>query len=680
MKRYNYLNTDWQQFRTAINENIKLPLPPILTTNDLDEADANLLQAIHAARDQTVPSYTQRDLTDRRRRLPQYIIDIIKQKRRAYRLYTKCRTDSNRKLLRTLQQDVQNAIQHHENSKRHKIIEQIEKEHKQTPIDFWKTIKRLQGKSNYTNPPLKIDNQIILADQDKANAFSKTLYDTFQTPNDTKPNKHHKQVEYTITKYKKWLNPLTNTTSQLNPPPTIAHDELNKALHRTRNKAPGPDGIPYIVYKNLPPNATALLLRIYNTSIILGHLPKRWKQASILMFPKTGKDNSKPENYRPISLTPTIVKILERILANRLHPLIRDKIPLTQAGFRPQFNITDQLLRLITHLQDTAWNRGHTITTLALDVSKAFDTVWLDGLRYKLLTMQLPTYLTRWASDYIRERTAHVKIRNTISNEFELRAGTPQGGVLSPILYILYVADIPQPTAPYVGLSQFADDTLYWTSGQNIQTANGRLKQQTSLYLKWAKNWKVKINATKSQALATKRNPIRLGIRDKFDITIGPETIKYKNQIKYLGYILDTKLTPKAHYKHVIKNTRTRAKFIYTLANNTYKAAPPNITLHLYKALIRPYILYAAPLLIHNSHKEIKSLEIIERTIIRRAHELPRWTPKQHLYSIANITRLRDYLNETTKRYWTQAKTRPTLKTIINNIPNATTIQLINDL
>ena len=117
MKRYNYLNTDWHQFRTVINENIKIPLPPIFTTADLDDADASLLQAIHTARDQTVPSNPQRDLTDRRRRLPQYIIDIIKQKRRAYRLYTKCRTDSNRKLLRTLQQDVQNAIHHYENCK-----------------------------------------------------------------------------------------------------------------------------------------------------------------------------------------------------------------------------------------------------------------------------------------------------------------------------------------------------------------------------------------------------------------------------------------------------------------------------------------------------------------------------------------------------------------------------------
>jgi hypothetical protein len=81
-------------------------------------------------------------------------------------------------------------------------------------------------------------------------------------------------------------------------------NKLNDALKRTKNKAPGPDGIPYIIYKYLPPMATALLLRIYITSIILGHIPKRWKQASVLMFSKTGKDNSKPENYRPISLTP----------------------------------------------------------------------------------------------------------------------------------------------------------------------------------------------------------------------------------------------------------------------------------------------------------------------------------------------------------------------------------------
>ena len=93
------------------------------------------------------------------------------------------------------------------------MIEQIEKDHKHAPIDFWQTIKRLQGKFDLHKPPLKINKQIILTDQNKANAFSKTLYDTIQTPNDAKPNNHHKQVENTITKFKNWLNPLPNTTA-----------------------------------------------------------------------------------------------------------------------------------------------------------------------------------------------------------------------------------------------------------------------------------------------------------------------------------------------------------------------------------------------------------------------------------------------------------------------------------
>ena len=166
--------------------------------------------------------------------------------------------------------------------------------------------------------------------------------------------------------------------------------------------------------------------------------------------------------------------------------------------------------------------------------------------------------------------------------------------------------------------------TLFWTTGQNVLTANGRFKQQTARYLKWAKNWKIKINASKSQALATKRRPIPQRTKDKFNIAIDAQKVRYKNQIKYLGYIIDTKLTPKTHLKQVIRNTRTRTKVIYTLANTTYKAAPPNIITHFYKALVRPYKLYATPLLTHSTEKEVNTLELLERHLLRKAYHLPR--------------------------------------------------------
>ena len=102
------------------------------------------------------------------------------------------------------------------------------------------------------------------------------------------------------------------------------------------------------------------LLDIFNASIRLGYIPTRWKKADIILFPKPGKDLTNLTNYRPISLIPTISKILEKILTKRLHPLIQQILPPTQAGFRPGYDITDQIVRLVTDLQNETLNHRHT--------------------------------------------------------------------------------------------------------------------------------------------------------------------------------------------------------------------------------------------------------------------------------------------------------------------------------
>ena len=678
--RYHYNETDWNEFRHEMTNHLKDLTLTIQTTEDLDKADERFLQTIHETREKTIPKTQQRHPTDKRRRLPQYIIDIIKLKRRAHRLYTKTRTESNRKLLRGLQTDVRNAITHFENSKRLKLLEQIEQDNRNDPANFWKSIKRLQGRSTNNDHPLRVADRIILSDKDKANVFKDTLYETFQTRNDDRTTKNNKQITNAMEKYKDYLNPRNDLTAVINAPPPITMDELNETLSRTNNRAPGPDNIPYVIYRQLPMTAKLILLRIYNTSIALGHLPKRWKKATILMFPKPGKNNTNPDNYRPISLTPTIVKILEKIIVKRLHPLLQDKIPTTQAGFRPNYNITDQLLRLITHLQNATRNKGHTATTLALDLSKAFDTVWLDGLRYKLLNMQLPTYITRWASDYLRDRTANIRIKNTHSDDFILRAGTPQGGVLSPVLFIIYMADIPQPITPKIGLSQFADDTLYWATGRNIQEANARINLQCTKFIKWAKIWKLTVNPKKTQTMAIRRKTTRRKILDKYRLKIGTESLQYTRKLKYLGYTINTKLTPQTHVQNILNNLKLKTKIITILTNPRFKTAPPNITLLLYKTLIRPYIMYAAPLLINTPLKQLDQLEYLERKIIRKSLQLPKWTPNKLTYQIAKITRLRDYMTETTKRYWTKAADRPIMRQLNRAIPDRTTLHDINAL
>ena len=149
---------------------------------------------------------------------------------------------------------------------------------------------------------------------------------------------------------------------------------------------------------------------------------------------------------------------MEKILVIKYTPLIEKKLPPSQAGFRKGVEITDQLLRVLTPIEDATNNRGFMTIIAALDIQKAFDTMWHDGLRIKLTQLNFPINLIRWISSFLYNRTAKVKIHETVSNTIYMEAGAPQGSTISPTLYNLYVSDIPQPMDS-TGLAQFADDT-----------------------------------------------------------------------------------------------------------------------------------------------------------------------------------------------------------------------------
>ncbi|KAJ4431401.1 hypothetical protein ANN_19998 [Periplaneta americana] len=125
-----------------------------------------------------------------------------------------------------------------------------------------------------------------------------------------------------------------------------------------------------------------------------------------IVYDTPGKDASDPQNYRPISLTSTLAKLMEKVLVSRLHVYMRNRnlLPTTQAGFRPGAQLHDQLIRVLTPIEE-AYTRRHYSILIALDAKRAFDTVWIDALKYKLTSLNLPHEITRWLSSFISNRT-----------------------------------------------------------------------------------------------------------------------------------------------------------------------------------------------------------------------------------------------------------------------------------
>ncbi|GFV24466.1 RNA-directed DNA polymerase from mobile element jockey [Trichonephila clavipes] len=175
------------------------------------------------------------------------------------------------------------------------------------------------------------------------------------------------------------------------------------------------------------------------------------------MIPKPGKDQKFPLNFRPISLISSIGKIYEKILLKRIEKYTLDNsiIPEIQHGFRKETSTCHQLLRA-TNIIISGFNNHATTGGIFLDVEKAFDRLWHNGLIFKMINLNYPPYLVHKISDYLHNRTFQVKIQATISKIGHIQAGSPQGSLLSPILYNIYTYDFP--TSPLVDICLFADD------------------------------------------------------------------------------------------------------------------------------------------------------------------------------------------------------------------------------
>ena len=233
-------------------------------------------------------------------------------------------------------------------------------------------------------------------------------------------------------------------------------EELEKVISTLKpGKAIGLDNISTEQIKNFGPVTKKWLLQLYNHCLTTHKLPKIWKKAHVIALLKPGKDPSIPKSYRPISLLSHTYKLFERLLLNRIGPIVDKLLIPEQAGFCPGKSTTSQVLNLTQHIED-GFEVGMVTGVVFVDLSAAYDTVNHRCLLHKILELTKDIRLTELIESMLENRLFFVELGGKKSRWRRLKNGLPQGSVLAPLLFNIYTND--QPRSEGTSCFMYADD------------------------------------------------------------------------------------------------------------------------------------------------------------------------------------------------------------------------------
>jgi len=388
---------------------------------------------------------------------------------------------------------------------------------------------------------------------------------------------------------------------------TAAVSRLLKKLDT--GKATGADGISARVLKECAAELAQPLTTLFSISFKHGRQPSQWKLASVVPIYKKAS-RSDPKNYRPVSLLSIISKVMERIVNRQLvnhlerHRLLSNK----QYGFRRGMGTADLLTLLQHEWALTAGNRGCALV-LALDIAGAFDKVSHTGLLHKLGNLGIGGNLLAWIRDYLDKRTLQVVVNGQRSKSFPIRAGVPQGSILGPTLFLVYVNDAESCLAEGTSMGVFADDTTLYSlvrTRAEVPASTASLQRSVDQLHDWGRAWKIKFEPTKSQLLIVSH------LRPQWPltpVTFDGHVIEPSQHVKLLGVTFDSKLTFATHLRNVALRATSRLGFL----RRASRVLDPAGRLTTYRGFVRPILEYAPTVWMGAATTHLRQLDRVQR-------------------------------------------------------------------
>ena len=446
--------------------------------------------------------------------------------------------------------------------KRHE--RKIGEECKNNPKMFWKYVQE-QNKTKQGISALKDeDGNLKTTDKEKADILNDYFASVYTTDGKDIPNLDECSKSNGIS-----IDSIRITPEAIE----------NKLKNLDPNKAQGPDNIPPKVLKELRQEISTPLSIIFNKSLESGKLPDDWKTAIVTAIHKKGSKNE-AGNYRPVSLTCILCKILESIIRDAIvgHFTEHKLYAQCQHGFRNNRSCISQLLEVIEDL--TVHFDGESVDIVYLDFRKAFDTVPHQRLLVKLKSYGITGELYKWIEDFLVGRTQKVRVGDTVSDTSEVTSGIPQGSILGPILFTIFINDLPEGLKNICKI--FADDTKVYGSSKESKS----IQEDIDKLQEWSLKWNLYFNVDKCKVMHIgKNNPETKYTMKKGDSLSDIITCEEE---KDLGVTFDRYLNFNKHIEQAIG----KANKMLGLIKRTFSYLNKDIFLKLYKSLVRPHLEY----------------------------------------------------------------------------------------
>ena len=576
----NYYKGNYLQMREELSER---DWDSTLKDKDIEQAWSSFEAILKESIDRNIPR-SRPNTSNRKKWMTKEAQQAVKLKHKAHNKFRKHKTQENQDNFKQAKNNATKVARAARENYESNLAENI----KDNPKEFWSYVKSQTGTVSGIAPMKQKDGTLAIDPMAKATTLNEyfagvfTIEDTDSIPTPRQEDLNSQISDIVFTE------------------PEI-QDELSKIKS---GSSAGPDGIHPRVLKETCMEIAKPLAIIFNISMKEGRLPKAWKEATVVPIYKKGP-RSDPGNYRPVSLTSTCGKLMERIIRKYLlqHFDNNNLLSPEQHGFRQGRSCTTQLLSVTEDWSQ--WLDDHTpYDCIYLDYRKAFDSVPHQRLLKKARASGVQGKLLDWLESFLSERKQRVRVESALSDWVEVTSGIPQGSVLGPTLFLLFINDLPSTITSISAL--FADDTKVFRTINSTDDSTELQKDMDALD-EWSRTWQMPFNASKCKLIHFGRNNPRC------NYTIGGTAIAEVDQETDLGVTFDQTLTFSTHHDKSTKKANSRLGLI----KRSFRQLKQKPFVQLYKTLVRPIVEYCSVVTSPVLKRDVDRLEKVQRRATR---------------------------------------------------------------